>query len=61
MFSCYSFSFILLFSTSSMFELHVVLAAVIMSNILELLIEIVRNYHSFYKLEGRKYTIKINY
>jgi hypothetical protein len=43
MFSCYLFSFILLFSTSSMFELHVVVVTVIMSNILELLIEIVPN------------------
>jgi hypothetical protein len=41
---CYLFLFILLFSTSSMFELHVVVAAIIMSNILKLLIEIVPNY-----------------
>jgi hypothetical protein len=44
MFSCYLFPFILLFSMSSMFELHVVVAAVIMSNILELLMEIMPNY-----------------
>jgi hypothetical protein len=34
----------LLFSTSSMFELHVVVAAVVMLNILELIMEIVPNY-----------------
>jgi hypothetical protein len=44
MFSYYLFPFILLFSTSSIFKLHVVVAAVIMSNILELLIKIVHNY-----------------
>jgi hypothetical protein len=44
MFSCYLFSFILLFSTSSMFELHVVVAGFVMFNILELIIEIVPNY-----------------
>jgi hypothetical protein len=35
MFSYYLFSFILLFSTSSMFELHVVVADVVIFNILE--------------------------
>jgi hypothetical protein len=44
MFRCYLFPFILLFSTSSMFELHVVVAAVVMLNILELIMEIVPNY-----------------
>jgi hypothetical protein len=44
MFSCYLFQFILLFSTSTMFELHVVVAAVIMSNILELLLEVLPNF-----------------
>jgi hypothetical protein len=44
MFSCYLFPFILLFSTSSMFELHVVVAVVIMSNILELLMEVLPNF-----------------
>jgi hypothetical protein len=44
MFRCYLFPFILLFSTSSMFELHVVVAAVVMLNILELIIKIVPNY-----------------
>jgi hypothetical protein len=44
MFRCYLFSFILLFSTSSMFELHVVVAAVAMLNILKLIMEIVSNY-----------------
>jgi hypothetical protein len=44
MFSCYLFPFILLFSTSSMFELHVVEACIVMFNILELIIEIVSNY-----------------
>jgi hypothetical protein len=43
MFSCYLFPFILLFSTSSMFELHVVVAGFVMLNILELIIEIVPN------------------
>jgi hypothetical protein len=43
MFRYYLFSFILLFSTSSMFELHVVVASVVMFNILELIIEIVSN------------------
>jgi hypothetical protein len=38
------FPFILLFSTSSMFELHVVVASVVMFNILELIMEIVPNY-----------------
>jgi hypothetical protein len=41
MFSCYLFP--LLFSTSSMFELHVVLAGIVMFNILELIMEIVPN------------------
>jgi hypothetical protein len=40
MFSCYLFLFILLFSTSSMFEL---LASVVMFNILKLIVEIVAN------------------
>jgi hypothetical protein len=40
-----------LFSTSSMFELHVVVAAVIMSNILKLLMEIVPNYSTFSKIK----------
>jgi hypothetical protein len=44
MFSCYLFSFILLFSTSSMFELHVVVAGIVMVNIMELIMEIVPNY-----------------
>ena len=34
MFSCYLFPFILLFSTSSMFELHVVVAGIVMFNIM---------------------------
>jgi uncharacterized membrane protein len=38
------FPFILLFSTSSMFELHVVVAGFVMFNIMELIIEIVPNY-----------------
>jgi hypothetical protein len=38
MFSCYLFPFILLFSTSSMFELYVVVDAVVMFNILKLII-----------------------
>jgi hypothetical protein len=44
MFRYYLFSFILLFSTSSMFELHVVVAAVVMLNILELIMKIVHNF-----------------
>jgi hypothetical protein len=44
MFRCYLFLFILLFSTSSIFELHVVVAGTIMFNILELIIEIMPNY-----------------
>jgi hypothetical protein len=44
MFRCYLFPFILLFSTSSMFELHVVVAVVVILNILELIIKIVPNY-----------------
>jgi hypothetical protein len=43
-FSYYLFSFILLFSTSSMFELHVVVAGIVMFNILKLIMEIVPNY-----------------
>jgi hypothetical protein len=48
MFRCYLFLFILLFSTSSMFELHMVVAAVVMFNILELIMEIVPNYPTAY-------------
>jgi hypothetical protein len=44
MFSCYLFPFSLLFNTSSMFELHVVVAGIVMFNIMELIIEIVPNY-----------------
>jgi hypothetical protein len=46
MFSCYLFLFILLLllSTSNMFELHVVVAGIVMFNILELIMEIVPNY-----------------
>jgi hypothetical protein len=44
MFHCYWFPFILLFSTSSMFELHVVVAGIVMFNIMELIMEIVPNY-----------------
>jgi hypothetical protein len=43
MFSCCLFPLILLFSTSSMFELHVVVAGVVMFNIVELIMEIVPN------------------
>jgi hypothetical protein len=43
MFSYYLFLFILLCSTSSMLELHVVVAAIVMFNILELTMEIVAN------------------
>jgi hypothetical protein len=44
MFSCYLFLFILLFSTSSMFELHVVVAGIVMFNIMKLIMKIVSNY-----------------
>jgi hypothetical protein len=44
MFSCYLFLFILLFSTSSIFELHMVVAGIVMFNILKLIMEIVSNY-----------------
>jgi hypothetical protein len=50
MFRYYLFSFILLFSTSSMFELLVVVAAVVMLNILELIMEIVPNYPTVFGL-----------
>jgi hypothetical protein len=46
MFNCYLFPFILLFSTSSMFELHVIVAGIVMFNILELIMKIVPNYIS---------------
>jgi hypothetical protein len=49
MFRCYLFLFILLFNTSSMFELHMVVAAVVMLNILELIVEIVPNYPTIQK------------
>jgi hypothetical protein len=44
MFSYYLFPFSLMFSTSSMFELHVVIAGIVIFNILELIMEIVPNY-----------------
>jgi hypothetical protein len=44
MFSCYLFPFILLFITSSMFELHVVVAGIVMFNILKLIMKIMPNY-----------------
>jgi hypothetical protein len=44
MFRCYLFPLILLFNTSSMFELHVVVAGIIMYNILKLTMEIMPNY-----------------
>jgi hypothetical protein len=47
MFSCYLFPLIVLYCTSSMFELHVVVASIVMSNILELIMEIVPNYPTF--------------
>jgi hypothetical protein len=46
MFSCYLFPFILLFSTSSMFEFHVVVAGIVMFNIIELIMKIVSNYRT---------------
>jgi hypothetical protein len=47
MFRCYLFPFILLFSTSSMFELHVVVAGIVIFNILKLIMEIVPNCPTF--------------
>jgi hypothetical protein len=44
MFSCYLFPFILLFSTSNMFELHVIVAGIVIFNIMELIMKIVPNY-----------------
>jgi hypothetical protein len=44
MFRCYLFPFILLFSTSSIFELHVVVPGIVMFNILELIMEIGPNF-----------------
>jgi hypothetical protein len=43
MFSYFLFSFIMLFNTSSMFELHVIVAIVVMFNILKLIMEIMPN------------------
>jgi hypothetical protein len=51
-FSCYLFPFILLFSTSSMFELHVVVADIVMFNIMELIMEIVPNYPTIVEILG---------
>jgi hypothetical protein len=47
MFHCNLFPFILLFNASSMFELHVIVAGIVMFNILELTIEIVPNCPTF--------------
>jgi hypothetical protein len=55
MFSCCLFLFILLFSTSSMFELHVEVAGIIMFNILELIMEIVPNYPTIQKPNCRQF------
>jgi hypothetical protein len=44
MFSYYLFTSILLFSISSIFELHVVVASIIMFNILKLIIKIMLNF-----------------
>jgi hypothetical protein len=48
MFSCYLFPFILLFSTSIIFELYVLVAGFIIFNIMELIIEIVLNYPTLF-------------
>jgi hypothetical protein len=53
--SCYVFPFILLFSTSGMFELHVLVAIVFMSNILELIMEIVPNHPTVQKPNCRQF------
>jgi hypothetical protein len=44
MFRCYLFPLILLFNASSMFELHVIVAGIVMFNIMELTMEIVPNF-----------------
>ena len=55
MFSCCLFPFILLFSTSSMFELHVLVAGIVMFNILKLIMEIVSNYPTIQKPNYRQF------
>jgi hypothetical protein len=45
----------MLFSTSSIFELHVVVAIVVMYNNLDLIMEIVPNYLSIQKSNGRQF------
>jgi hypothetical protein len=47
MFSCRLFPFILMFSTFSMFELHMVVAGIVMFNIIELIMEILPNCPTF--------------
>jgi hypothetical protein len=49
-FSYYLFPFILLFSKFSMFELHVVVAGIVIFNILEFIMEIVPNYPTIQKI-----------
>jgi hypothetical protein len=44
MFRCYLFPFILLFNASSVFELYVVVADIVIFNILKLTMKIVSNY-----------------
>jgi hypothetical protein len=45
----------MLFSTSSIFELYVVVAIVVMYNNLDLIMEIVHNYPSIQKPNGRQF------
>jgi hypothetical protein len=61
MFSYYLFPFILLFSTSSMFELHVVVAGFVMFNIMELIMEIVPNYPTVNLWKTRRKPIQTNH
>jgi hypothetical protein len=56
MFCEYLFLFILLFSISSIFELHVVVAVVaVIFNILELIMEIVPNFRTIQKPNCRQF------
>jgi hypothetical protein len=57
-FRYYLFPFILLFSTSSMFKLHVVVASVVMFNILELIMKIVPNYPT--EVTGNSYITNVH-
>jgi hypothetical protein len=55
-FCCYLFPLILLFNASSMFELHVVVAGIVIFNILELTMEIVPNFPTIQKPNCRQFS-----